>query len=157
MSGYVLDIGPKFFLLALIGDDGVRFNGFSCVRLADVRNLRVPHKYFEFIESALKKLGERVPNKTRVLLGTLPKLLRSASKQFPLVTIHRERVDPDVCFIGQVEEVSRAVLFIREIGPDAVWETEAETYRLSEITRADFGGGYEEALYLVGGDPGNRA
>src|SRR5436189_5307939 len=98
MTGYVLDIGPKFFLLALIGDDGVRFNGFSCLQLADVRNLRVPHRYFEFLEAALKKLGQPFPNKPRVLLGTLPKLLHSASKQFPLLTIHRERADPDVVF-----------------------------------------------------------
>ena len=44
-------------------------------------------------------------------------------------------------------------MFIREIGPDAVWEEEAETYRVAQITRVDFGGAYEEALYLVGGDP----
>lgn len=40
-----------------------------------------------------------------------------------------------------------------EIGPDALWDDEPETYRLSEITRVDFGGAYEEALHLVGGFP----
>jgi hypothetical protein len=40
-----------------------------------------------------------------------------------------------------------------EIGPDAAWDNESETYRLSEITRVDFGGDYEEALHLVGGSP----
>jgi len=40
-----------------------------------------------------------------------------------------------------------------EIGPDAVWDDKPETYRLSEITRVDFGGDYEGALHLVGGSP----
>lgn len=154
--GYVLDIGPKFFLLSLIGDDGIRFNGFSCLRLVDIRNLRVPHKYAAFIESALKKLRERKPNKPPVALDSLQELLRSASRHFTLVTIHRERVEPDVCHIGRIEEVTQGQLLIREIGPDAVWETEPETYRLAEITRVDFGGGYERALYLVGGEPTRR-
>jgi hypothetical protein len=38
-----------------------------------------------------------------------------------------------------------------EIGSDASWDNELETYRLSEITRIDFGGDYENALQLIGG------
>jgi hypothetical protein len=33
----------------------------------------------------------------------------------------------------------------------AEWEGEPTTYALSEITRIEFGGGYEEAIALVGG------
>jgi hypothetical protein len=40
-----------------------------------------------------------------------------------------------------------------EIGPDAVWDKEPSEIRLGEITRIEFGGGYEEALHLVGGRP----
>jgi len=32
-----------------------------------------------------------------------------------------------------------------------VWDKEPTKHLLSEITRVDFGGGYEEALHLVGG------
>ena len=40
-----------------------------------------------------------------------------------------------------------------EIDPDAMWAQKPTTIRLSDITRVDFGGGYEEALRLVGGEP----
>jgi hypothetical protein len=50
VSGYVLDIGPQFFLIALVSD-GIRFNGFQCYRLSDVRRLRVPDKYALFHEA----------------------------------------------------------------------------------------------------------
>ena len=36
VRGYVLDIGPKFFLLALVSDR-VWFDGFECFRISDVR------------------------------------------------------------------------------------------------------------------------
>lgn len=80
-------------------------------------------------------------------------MLLSASEHFPLVTIHRERVNPDVCYIGRVDSLSGGLLALQKIGPDGVWEKTPETYKTAEITRVDFGGGYENALYLVGGEP----
>jgi hypothetical protein len=38
ISGYVLDVGPQFFLIALISD-GILPNGFQCYRLSDIRRL----------------------------------------------------------------------------------------------------------------------
>jgi hypothetical protein len=152
VNGYVIDIGPQFFLVALVSD-GIRFNGFQCFRLSDVRRLQVPHKYAAFAEAALKKRGERIPKKPHVVVASLPKLLLTANQTFPLVTFHREKVDANVCQIGRVIELRNGRVSMLEIGPDAVWDETPETYRLSEITRVDFGGDYEEALHLVGGLP----
>jgi hypothetical protein len=152
VNGYVIDIGPQFFLVALVGD-GIRFNGFQCFRLSDVRKLQVPSKYSAFAEAALKKRGERFPKKPPVVVSSLRKLLLMANRAFPLVTIHREQVDADVCHIGRVIDLNKGRLSLLEIGPDALWDDEPETYRLGEITRVDFGGDYEEALHLVGGVP----
>jgi hypothetical protein len=69
------------------------------------------------------------------------------------VTVYRERVKPDTCIIGKVVDISESHLHFLEIGPDAVWEEKPSKTRLSDITRVQFGGGYEEALHLVGGNP----
>jgi hypothetical protein len=151
-EGYVLDIGPQFFLLAVVRED-MRFNGFACLRIADVRRLQAPAKYAEFAEAALRKRGQYLAEKPNVDLSNVANLLRSANIGFPLITIHRERVDPDVCHIGRVSGIDRGTVSLLEIGPDAVWDRELCSYRLREITRVDFGGGYEEALDLVGGPP----
>ena len=92
VNGYVFDIGPQFFLVALVSD-GIRFNGFQCYRLSDIRKLRVPDKYASFHEAVLKKRGERIPKKPPVVLSSLAELLLTANRAFPLVTIHREKVD----------------------------------------------------------------
>jgi hypothetical protein len=149
--GYVLDVGPKFFLLALQSDQ-MRFDGFSCFRVADVKNLR-PDPYAAFAEAALKKLRESTPKRPRVSVASIEELLLSANRLFPLLTIHRESVDPDVCWIGKIEEIRQGQVSLLEIGPDAKWDRKPTSYKMNEITAVEFGGEYERALHLVGGNP----
>ena len=150
VTGYVLEIGPRFFLLALV-DDYIRFNGFECFRISDVRRLESPHKHARFAEAALKKRGERLPKKPAVSLASTEALLLSSSRVFPLVTIYREQVDPEVCWVGHVLGVSKGSVSFLQISADATWYRRPTEYMISEITRVDFGGQYEEALHLVGG------
>jgi hypothetical protein len=151
-NGYVLDIGPRFFLLALIGEE-IRFNGFQCMRLSDIRRLRAPNPYADFIVAALRKRGETIHKKPRVSLNSLQELLKSANRLFPLVTIHQEGVKPGTCEIGRVVEMSKSHVFMLGISPNAIWDDKPTKIPLREITRVDFGGSYEDALHLVGGNP----
>jgi hypothetical protein len=150
--GYVLDIGPEFFLLALI-DENIKFNGFECHRISDVKRLKLPDPYEHFIVAALRKTGQRIDTKPDINLSSLSALLESANALFPLITIHQERAKPDECFIGKVLDISEKTLLLHPIDPGAVWHKKPYRFRLAEITRVDFGGGYEEALHLVGGNP----
>lgn len=151
VHGYVLDVGQKFFLLALVSDR-LWFDGFECFRIADIRKLR-PDPYERFTEQALKKRGEKMSKKPRISLKNIQELLRTAGRAFPLVTIHREEIDPDVCWVGRILQVTHNTLRIREIGPDAVWDSNSEEYHSKDITQVNFGGDYEDALYLVAGEP----
>ncbi|MGP0020678.1 MAG: hypothetical protein ACLPHP_19070 [Candidatus Sulfotelmatobacter sp.] len=151
VRGYVVDVGPKFFLLALVSDR-IRFDGFECFRISDVLDV-TQDPYAAFAESALKKRGQRKPTKPRVSLASIETILLSAARAFPLVTIHREQVEPHVCWIGRVLDVNRGHVSLLEIGPDATWEDKPDEYPLGQITRVNFGGDYEDALHLVGGDP----
>ena len=155
VMGYVLAVGPQFFLIALV-DENIRFNGFQCLRLRDVRNLEVPAKYAGFIETALKLRREKRPRIPAVVVDSVQELLRTAGRAFPVITIHREVAAPDVCHIGRVVAVSESEISLLEIGPDACWDVDALSYRIREITRIDFGGDYEKALTLVNNFHANR-
>jgi hypothetical protein len=154
VRGYVLDVGPQFFLVALVSEY-IRFNGFQCFRASDVKNLE-PDPYAAFAEAALKKRGLRRPKKPSVSVASVDRLLLSAARAFPLVTIHTESIDPDVCWIGRVLGINRSRVSMLEINPDATWDEAPTEHRLNEITRVDFGGDYEDALHLVGSKPGRR-
>jgi hypothetical protein len=146
-----LDVGPKFFLLALVSDR-IWFDGFECFRIRDVSRIQ-PDPNSDFAEAVLKKRHERLPATRHVSVASIEELLISANRAFPLVTIHREEVDPDVCHIGRIIDMTRSRVSLLEINPDATWDSEPIEYRMSEITRVSFGGDYEGALHLVGGDP----
>jgi hypothetical protein len=83
-------------------------------------------------------------------LSNFSTLLPTASALFPLVTIHREVVDPDVVHIGVVKDIADGILTLREIDPNARWARKLGRHKISQITRVDFGGRYEDALARVG-------
>jgi len=70
-QGYVLDIGKQFILLGLI-DDNIKFNGFQCLFISDVKRLKVPDPYEEFIVAALHKRGQSINSKPNIDLSSLP-------------------------------------------------------------------------------------
>jgi len=152
IEGYVLDVGPKFFLMAIV-DERISFNGFQCMRFSDVTRLEVPASNSDFIVAALMKRGESIESKPQIDLTSAATILDSASRIVPLVTIHTQKSQPDRCWIGRTLGATGTHEALLEIGPDAVWETIPTMKAFKPITRIDFLGGYEEALYLVGGEP----
>ncbi|MFG0248362.1 MAG: hypothetical protein ACF8OB_05700 [Phycisphaeraceae bacterium JB051] len=146
--GYPVSLSDTWLLLANI-DDSVRYNGFHCIRIADIRSLKYPFAQAQFFIDALQIRQLSCPSKPDIKLSSIQLLLKSAARLFPVTTIHRQRIDPDICHIGQVVNVPQGQLSLLEIGPDAEWDKTPTTYNLREITRVDFGGDYEEALHLV--------
>jgi hypothetical protein len=146
--GYVINTSEHWLLLLLVGD-GISYAGFQAFRLRDVTSLEAPSPHAAFYEAVLRKRGLRRPKTPKLNLASTQELIRSAGKRFPLVTIHREKADPDVCHIGQVVSSSPTSVSLLEVTPDATWDEGPTTYRLAQITRVDFGGPYEEALALV--------
>lgn len=80
-------------------------------------------------------------------------LIRSLADRFPLVAIHIERDDADVCFIGVPNAVTAQMLELRTVTPAGEWEDEAVPYSFDDITRVGAGGRYEHVLFLVTGPP----
>lgn len=145
VRGYVAGIGPDFVMLAEVGDH-LRFNGFGCYSLAEVKNLQ-PAPYPEFVEAALEKLGEIQPDTPAVALNSIDDILTTAGNLFPVVAVYSGAE----AHIGAIDSLEGGVVWMREIGPDAAWDAQRTARRLDDLTRVDFGGAYETALALVGG------
>jgi hypothetical protein len=74
--------------------------------------------------------------------------LKRANELFPLITISRERIDRNACQIGRIVSMNRVSFELEEIDTDASWGGR-HRYKFSDVTRVDFGGGYEDALARV--------
>lgn len=148
--GRVIGVGAELVLMQAISD-GMDFAGFSVFRLQDISRVEVPHAHEAFVASALRLRGEVAEAPPTVDLSSWAGVVRGLGRHSPLVTIHREEVEPDLCSIGHVRSVDAERVGLIEIDPDADWDDEISEIALSEITRVDVGGPYEEALLLVGG------
>jgi hypothetical protein len=149
--GYVVALGPGFVMI-LVVSDSVRLDGFECFRRPDIITVE-DEPYAAFHEKALARRGEIIPDLPPVSLASIEDLLETAGRAFPMITIHCEDIDTEICRIGYVAEVSGGHLVMREVTPSAEWETEVEHYPTASITRVSFGGDYEDALWVVAGHP----
>jgi hypothetical protein len=154
VNGYVLDVGPKFMLMAVFGD-GFTLNGFLCCRIADIRRLKYASDSITSMhQTVLRKRGQEIPPRPPIDLTTVESILQSANQAFPLVAIHREKIKPGACHIGCVTKISEGKFWMREIDTDASWgEDELFRYKLSDVTLVEFNGDYERGLYEAGGPP----
>lgn len=151
-DGYVAGIGDAFFVLLEI-KDAARFDGYHCMRYADVTQCEAPTPYADFQAAALKARSVVRPPNPRLNLLSLAALLRSGSEIFPTVTVHLEKKKPNVCYIGRMVSINRRQIVLRSITPDGEWMDHPEAYNLAEINKVSFGCAYEESLLLVAGDP----
>lgn len=150
-DGYLVATGPEFFAIHLV-DKGIRLDGFNCLRYSDVTSADLPAPYAGFMERVLELRGHRVADSFPVDLTSIGTLIRTAGRAYPVVTLHLESIDPEVCYIGKVLSVSDDEVSIRSIDPGGEWDDDVDSYALSDISRVDFGGAYEEALVLAGGE-----
>jgi hypothetical protein len=152
LEGFVVGLGVKWLLLALL-DGNIYLNGFVALRLRDVTKVQQRGGIGSFVGRALTLRGHWPPTAPAIDLDTVGGVIRSAGEAAPLVTLHVEADDPNVCLIGRPAGITGRSVQLREITPEAEWKDRPTKWKLADVTRVEFGGRYEEALALVGGTP----
>lgn len=145
--GYVVDASDEFVMLQLV-DDRISLNGYSLLRVRDITKLDTEVTHARFIEKALEIRKKSVKRPVLVDLTDIATILKSIDENFPLMTLHKETVDPNTCWVGSVDSLGDKTVTINEMSPDAKWNG-TRRLNIDEITRIDFDGGYETALALV--------
>ena len=147
LGGFVLEFSERLTLLSLLDDERFELNGYTVIRNSDVRRWRSVEQS-SFRIRALNLKGVKPVRRRGLSLASWADLLKSANDLFPLVTISREMIDKNACQIGRILSMSRVSFELEEIDTDASWNGH-HRYRFSDVTRVDFGGGYEDALARV--------
>jgi hypothetical protein len=147
LRGFVLDYSDELTLLSVLNDD-FYLNGFTVIRNSDITQYRTYDDKDFFLNRALRLKSIKARRKPRVDLTNWKTLLISAQKLFPLITIRREAISNKVCYIGKLISVTDKTFTLYDIDPSAEWD---RPYRrkFSDLTKVDFGGGYEDALWRV--------
>lgn len=142
--GFVVALSETLVLLQTLNTGVMRLNGYSVVRLKDVVDCRDDES---FVPSALKLLGERPLPQPDLLLLDMPGLLSSVGAHFPLLELFQEKRGTDF-LIGRIVGFGKKKVHLQVVTRAGTW---GELYKFSckDITRVDFGDGYDEALWMV--------
>ena len=145
LAGFVMHITDDMILLHGLEKDGFRLNGYYVVCQKMVGRYRVFSKpeYWQF--RAIEHFRIKPKQPRGISLQSLPILLRSIAENYPLITIHREKIDSEVCFIGRLKNMAGTSFTLEDLDCNAEWSG-PRRIKFNDVTRVDFGGGYESAL-----------
>jgi hypothetical protein len=142
--GFVVGLSESLVLLHVLNSGTMRLNGYTAVRLKDIEECSDDDT---FAPGALKLLGERPKPQPDLLLLDMPGLLSSVGAHFPLLELFQER-EGGSFYIGRVVGFGKKKVHLQAISRGAEWG-DVYKFTCSEITRVDFGDGYDQALWLV--------
>lgn len=144
LTGFALHWEEEFTLVHLMDDVHYCLDGYAVFRNANVRRWReVAPDEFEARAGKLQRLRPRVPAGLR--LDSLKEIIATAGEVFPLLTLHRERLNRKVCYLGKFLQVNGRSVTLRDISPGAEWGGK-ERYALNDITLLEFGRAYNTLL-----------
>jgi hypothetical protein len=144
-EGFVVDFSNSLILLHVLEPNTFLLNGYSIIRSENVRHYRVFDKREYWQNRAVRRFELSPVRPVGITLSSVPELIASVAKRYPLITIHPERTKPDICYIGPLLSMTEATFTIDDLDCTAGWSG-PRRIKFSDATRIDFGGGYEEAL-----------
>jgi hypothetical protein len=120
-------------------DDGVMI-----ARLDDVTRIKTGSKELE--SSAPYAAASQHPSLPDVALLEVSAGMTFLQRHFGYVSLYMERLDPEMCFIGEVRELDDDFVLLRQFGTFRTLDRSELLLRLPDITRAEAGGQYERRL-----------
>lgn len=148
LTGYIVDLSADFVLIHY-RSDAIILDGYTIVRVQDISLVDDKPKRGGFYTEALKLRGYTPTRPVGICLDSTATILESVNNNYPLVTVLRERIFKDECTIGRLEKLTDKTVILQWLTPSAEWDGYSPRYRLTSITKIDFGALYEDALARV--------
>ena len=152
LEGFVVGIGKKWVVLQRLSYR-IAFEGWQLLRLKDIQAVSIDPDADCFEVKALKARALWPPTTPELHLDDVVGALQSAASATTVISVFDEFDRPDVCWIGAVTSVDESKLQLLEVNTRGGWARKARSFDPADVTRLEFGGGYEEALSLVAGPP----
>lgn len=147
-AGFVVDFSDELILFHVVERDTFRLNGYRVIRNDDIKDYRLfdSSDFWQWRAVRHFKLAPVRPDGISVV--SVRELLSSVARRYPLACFHPEKRNPDVCYIGPVISMTAKTFTIDDLDCNAEW-TGPRRLKFEDVTRIEFGGGYEEALAVT--------
>lgn len=150
IAGFVVASGPDLVLVHRLDWNTFLLDGYCAIRRPDIRRCLVLNKSGSWQAKALRAKSITPSPLSVVSVNSLADLLVSSASVFPLVNVQTELQDDEVCYIGRVTELCAKSFTLSLLNFHARWKG-IRRFRFSDVTRVEFGSGYERALAISAG------
>ena len=151
--GFVLDCNETFTLLNMFDRDIYDLDGYTVFFNEDVSEYWTYTTTENYLETKYIKFKNIKPQpQPKISLKSLSDLLISISQNFSTMKIYRDNLSENGTVIGKLVEVKENTFKLLAIRTDGIWKEQPSRFRLSDVTRIDFGTKYEDVLLSVAGE-----
>lgn len=147
ITGVVSGFSDDFLYLSLF-DNGGTANGIAVCYRSDITRLRWGGNERDSIATLIHASGAK-PSAPKLKLETIESVLRSVRAAFGYVNVLTERMDDDITFIGEIEELDAESLLLQTYGTFSSRDRSRLLLRLDDITRVDADARYERSVRLL--------
>jgi hypothetical protein len=147
IRGFVADISDELVLIAAVADD-IRTDGYRIINRDDITLLRWSTGKMKAWERVIGFPDADVAAAPGLDLSDWRAAIASLEPTVSLLTFHRERMDHQTCYIARNFELTYDLI----VGVQVTTEGEENgsfAIRVEDITRLDFGAGYERRLNQI--------
>lgn len=148
LSGVVTDFSEDFLYLSLFDPESGDANGIAVCYRGDVTRLRWGGNERE-AHAALVRASGAKPTAPKLKLETIESVLRSVRAAFGYVNVLTERMNNDITFIGEIEELDAESLLLQTYGTFSTRDRSRLLLRLDDITRVDADARYERSVRFL--------
>lgn len=147
MYGFILKYNDSYLLLEHYNDDGV-YNGILIFRRQDITRIRWGNNE---IKSTLKTINRQNQSKNLIdiNLDTIQNIIKSVNEIFKHINIRIQHLNPEWSIIGELHDLDEDTIVIKEFGTKASLDRGMLMFSISEITRIEAGGIYENNLLKI--------
>jgi hypothetical protein len=147
LYGFVRDFNDEFLLLEHYNDDGL-YNGIIILRRQDITRIRWDNNDINSISKILQR-HEHIEQLADINIDSIENILNSVNKAFNHINIKIQNIEPDWSIIGQVQDMDKKTIIIKEFGTMKSLDRATLMLSISDITRIDAGGIYENNLLKI--------
>lgn len=150
IHGVIAGVGERWLLLHRTYDLDV--DGLCAVRRRDLTRVTVDRTGDRIVERSLRHRGVFPEPVVSVGLDRTADVLTTMAA-LGVVTIHTERADHTVCWLGMPTDVDaeRKRFTLAPLTPAATWDAEPMRFRFRDLTRVDVGTAYAARLLELAG------
>lgn len=146
--GFLVAESEHLVLLHLISDR-FELDGYCAFRQEDIESILESFDRLDLLQRALAIKGQQPSVPVDIDLSSMKRLMESAQAQFGVLVIDRELLPTDSVEVGTIRMTSGETYVLRWLSVNAEWEIDDRPFRYRDVTRLEFGAGYEQTLLAV--------